>query len=268
MSSSSTAATVPAPLIPVHTTGELGGLGNMIRKELSQWLGTRLWWMQTLIWVVMLNGITTLIMLDSSMDPAALLEQAVSAFLQVAALATSIGVVLTIQGAVVGEKELGTAAWVMSKPVSRSSFVVAKLIANSIGFLVTAVLIPSIVFAVETRFLLSTTLDLGRFALATSVLGLSIVFYVTLTIALGTLFKGRGPVAGIGIGLILVGQFFKGMIPLSFVLITPWLLGDASTSLALGSIPEWNRMIPLAATGAATLALAFLGMWRFKREEF
>jgi MFS superfamily sulfate permease-like transporter len=34
------------------------------------------------------------------------------------------------------------------------------------------------------------------------------VFYVILTIALGTMFKGRGPVAGIAVGFILACQFF------------------------------------------------------------
>jgi ABC-2 type transport system permease protein len=209
-----------------------------------------------------------MVMLDSGMAPDALVQEAVQTFLLVGATAIGIGVVLTIQGAVVGEKELGTAAWVMSKPVSRTSFVLAKLIGHSVGFFVTAVLIPSIVFVVEARFLLPVQLDYGRFALAVAVLTLSVLFYVVLTIALGCAFKGRGPVAGIGIGLILVGQFFKGMLPLPLVLFTPWLLGDTASSFALASRPDFNRMIPITATAVATLVFIFLAMWRFRREEF
>jgi ABC-2 type transport system permease protein len=184
------------------------------------------------------------------------------------AIVIGIGVVLTIQGAVVGEKELGTAAWVMSKPASRASFVLAKLIGYSVGFFATALLIPSIVFVVQAQFLLSVPLDYGRFALAVGIVALSVLFYVALTIGLGCMFKGRGPVAGIGIGLVLVGQFFKGMLPLPLVMATPWLLGDVATSFALASPPDFNRMVPIIVTTAAALALVYLAIWRFQREEF
>ena len=269
MNTTTAATTVESSLVPVHTTGWRGGLANLVRKELGQWWSTRMWWIQTLIWVVLLNGVTTVIMLEGAGMPATeLVTEAVQTFLQMGATAIGIGVVLTIQGAVVGEKELGTAAWVMSKPVSRSSFVLAKLIAYSVGFVATALVIPSIVFVVQARLLLPVALEFGPFALAVGIVALSVLFYVVLTIGLGCMFKGRGPVAGIGIGLILIGQFFKGMLPIPFVSITPWLLGDVATSFAIDSVPEWNRMIPLVATGTATLVLAFVGIRRFQREEF
>jgi len=186
----------------------------------------------------------------------------------VGAFAIGIGVVLTIQGAVVGEKELGTAAWVMSKPVSRSSFVLAKLIAYSVGFLATALLIPSLIFMVQAQFLLPVSLDYGQFALAVGIVALSVLFYIVLAIGLGCMFKGRGPVAGLGIGLVLVGQFFKGMLPMPLVMATPWLLGDVATSYALASPPDFNRMVPISVTATAAVALVCLAIWRFHREEF
>ncbi|MGA7228498.1 MAG: ABC transporter permease subunit [Acidimicrobiia bacterium] len=269
MTSTTPTATVESPLVPVHTTGWQGGLANLVGKELGQWWGTRMWWIQTLIWVVLLNGVATVVMLEGAgRPPQEVVAETVQTFLLMGALVIGIGVVLTIQGAVVGEKELGTAAWVMSKPASRSSFVLAKLIAYSVGFLATALLIPSIVFVVQAQFLLPVPLDYGRFALAVGIVALSVVFYVALTIGLGCMFKGRGPVAGIGIGLVLVGQFFKGMLPLPLVMATPWLLGDVATSFALGSPPEFNRMVPIIVTTAAALALVYVAIWRFQREEF
>ena len=38
-------------LIPTRERKWLGGLGNMLRKELGQWWGTRTWWVQVLIQV-------------------------------------------------------------------------------------------------------------------------------------------------------------------------------------------------------------------------
>jgi hypothetical protein len=95
-----------------------------------------------------------------------------------------------------------------------------------------------------------------------------VVFYVILTIALGTMFKGRGPIAGIGVGFILAGQFFKGMFPLSLVMATPWLLGDVAFSFAVGTQPDFNRTTPIIATVIASVVLAGLALWRFEREEF
>jgi ABC-2 type transport system permease protein len=228
-----------------------------------------MWWIQTLIWVLLLNGVTTVIMLQGAgMTDRELVTEAVQTFLQVGAFAIGIGVVLTIQGAVVGEKELGTAAWVMSKPVSRSSFVLAKLIAYSVGFLATALLIPSLIFMVQAQFLLPVSLDYGQFALAVGIVALSVLFYIVLGIGLGCMFKGRGPVAGLGIGLVLVGQFFKGMLPMPLVMATPWLLGDVATSYALASPPDFNRMVPISVTATAAVALVCLAIWRFHREEF
>lgn len=267
-----TAATAPPesqPLIPVETNGWRGGLRNLLRKELGQWWTTRMWWIQTLVWVLLLNGITTVVMLDAAgLAPDEVVQEAVQTFLLVAATTVGIGVVLGIQGSVVGEKEMGTAAWVMSKPASRASFVLAKLIAHSVGFLTTAIVIPSIVFLVEARYLLTAPIDYAPFGVAVAVLALSVVFYVILTIALGTMFKGRGPIAGIGVGFILAGQFFKGMLPLSLVMATPWLLGDVAFSFAIGTQPEFNRSIPIVATAIASVLFVGLALWRFEREEF
>ena len=60
-------------------------------------------------------------------------------------LAGAIGVSILMQTAVVGEKRSGTAAWVLSKPVSRVAFIIAKLIANSTGIVVTLVLAQGLI---------------------------------------------------------------------------------------------------------------------------
>ncbi|HEX6302477.1 MAG TPA: ABC transporter permease subunit [Acidimicrobiia bacterium] len=256
-------------LVPVGATGWRTGLNNLVRKEIILWWTTKLWWIQTVIWLVMLNGVTTVIMLDSrGMTADALAHEAVQTFFLVGATSIPIGIVLTLQGSIVGERELGTAAWVMSKPVSRVSFVLSKLMAHFTGFVATAVVIPSVVFLVTAKFLIPQPVELEGFAIGMAVMGLVLLFYVTLTLTLGCLFKGRGPVAGIGITLILVGQFFKGMLPLSLVMATPWLLGEAAASFPMQELPEFDRVVPLIAVGIEVLVLGFMAIWRFNREEF
>lgn len=256
-------------LLTVRSSGWRRGLSNLTRKEFGLWWGTKLWWIQTLIWVVVLNGVSTIVMLDSAgMTADALIDEAVQTFLLVAATAIPIGIVVTLQGSIVGEKELGTAAWVMSKPVSRASFVISKLLAHLTGFVSTALVIPSVIFVVVAGFILPEPIQLGSFAIGVAVMGLNVLFYVTLTLALGCLFKGRGPVAGVGISLILVGQFFKGMLPLQLVMGTPWLLGEVAASFPMDQLPEFNRVVPVIVVTVETLILGFLALRRFNREEF
>jgi ABC-2 type transport system permease protein len=247
--------------------GWTDGLANLTRKEFGQWWSTKLWLIQVALWVFMLDGISFAIMSDTSMTDAAVTEEAVRSFPLIAATAVVIGVILTVQGAVVGEREMGTAAWVMSKPASRASFIVSKLAAHSFGFLATAIVIPTVVFAVEAAILLPLPVSYGAIATSSLVLGLAVVFYVTLTLALGTMFRGRGPVAGIGIGLVLAGQFFKGMLPIGFVKLTPWLLGDIAGTIAVGQPLESSWFVPVVVTAAATVALLAIALRRFNSEE-
>lgn len=256
-------------LIPVRSLGWRIGLGNLTRKELSLWWATKFWWIQTLIWVVILNGVSTIVMLDSGgMTPDALIDEAVQTFLLVGATAIPIGIVLTLQGSIVGEKELGTAAWVLSKPVSRASFVLSKMLAHFTGFTVTAVLIPSLLFLTAAWFILPEPIELGAFGIAVAVTELAVLFYVVLTLALGCFSRGRGPVAGAGITLILMGQFFKGMLPMTVVMATPWLLGDVAASFPMQELPEFNRVVPMIVVAIEIIVLGSLAVWRFNREEF
>jgi ABC-2 type transport system permease protein len=256
-------------LIPVRPTGWRMGLGTLTGKEFGEWWKTKLWWIQTLVWVFILNGISTVVMMDSEgMTTAELMNEAVQTFFLVGATAIGIGIVLTLQGVIVGEKELGTAAWVMSKPASRTSFVVSKLIAHSVGFVVTSVVIPSGLFLLAAHYILPEPIPYGYFATGMAVMALNVLFYVTLTIALGCVFRGRGPIAGVGIALILVGQFFKGMLPMVIVTATPWPLGEVAASFPMQTLPEFDRVIPLIAVSIEIVALIWLALWRFQREEF
>lgn len=258
-----------AVLVPARSAGRLGGFANLVGKELSQWWRTRLWWIQALVWVVLLNGVTTIVMLtEPGVAASDLLNEVTATFVAMGVTAIGIGVIVTAQGAIVGEKELGTAAWIISKPVSRASFVLAKLVGHGTGFLVTALVVPTVVFTVETSVLLSRMPAVGPLAAGESIAALAVLFYLALTLALGTMFNGRGPVAGIGIGLLLAGVFFKGMLPPAIVYATPWLLGDVAGALATGGPLQPHWYVPVVVTGVAAIALVLVALWRFAREEF
>ena len=49
-------------LQPVRDGGWLGGFGNLFNKELGEWFGTRRWLVQSLIWLLIINGLMAFIM--------------------------------------------------------------------------------------------------------------------------------------------------------------------------------------------------------------
>lgn len=256
----------------VEADGWLGGFGNLLRKELGQWWGTKLWWVQLIIWLVIVNGISAIVMFEMGRSgegtPSEQLQQGLQVFLELGAMAISIGIMTTMQGVIVGEKQLGTAAWVMSKPASRPAFVLSKLVAYALGFGVTAVAVPAVVFLGAARLLGAQAVSLLPFLAGISVLAIALFFYLTLTLMLGTVFNSRGPITAIGIGILLGGIFFSGMLPEAMVMLTPWLLPKLSSAVAVGMPLPANWYVPLIATGVWSVLFTLVALWRFNREEF
>ena len=143
------------PLRRVQPGGWRSGLGNLLRNELRPWISTRFGLIQVAIWLVVINGFLALPLwiaplLDHS--ERADIEQhggpyelGILLFFQLATYIAGIGVAVLAMGAIVGEKQSGTAAWVLSKPTSRMAFVVSKLIGLAAGAIAIAVALQSAV---------------------------------------------------------------------------------------------------------------------------
>jgi ABC-2 type transport system permease protein len=248
-------------LRPITTGGWRRGFAPMLGKELGQWWGTKQWLVQALTWLVLINGVAALAMI---MDPS---EDTLKVFLPVTALVTAVGVIVTTQGAIIGEKQRGTAAWILSKPVTRTSFLLSKLAAYGIGFGVVALAIPWAIFLAEDRFIAGNDVALLPMLGALGLLALHLLVYLALVIALGTVFDSRGPIAAIGIGVLLTGQFFGGMLPIGFVTLLPWILPELADAVAHGGELPASLPTALIANGALIVAATVTGLWRLSRQE-
>ena len=255
-------------LLPAEEKAWLGGFGNLLRKELSQWWGTRTWWVQILIWVLILNGITTIVMVSEPYTAGQGMQEGLLAFTGLGAMAVGIATVVGVQNAIVGEKQLGTAAWILSKPASRSAFLLSKLLSYIIGFWTAGIIIPSTIFYVETSLIFQTSIPILPFLIGVDVLELSQLFYLALVLMLGTLFESRGAIAGIGIGFLVGGFILTKMIPPGTLVITPWLLPDIGAGLALGQPLPSFWFVPILATGIEIVAMVAVALIRFQKEEF
>jgi ABC-2 type transport system permease protein len=267
----------------------LGGLSNLWGKENRRWWGTRFWLVQLIIWVLIINGITFAVYqipveemydnTESGETGPATLETVIQhpellglvPFMRLAGLGMVIGVLVIAQGAVIGEKQGGTAAWVLSKPVSRSAFVLSKLAGFGLGIFGVMCVLIGITLYVQIWLSTGVLIPPLRYAGMIGLVFLDLLFYLTLSIMLGTFFNSRG--ALIGIPLILVFSYMIiPNIPAWLIAIMPWNLLDDLTQQALAlSVVQGQpiqSLTPLFATVLWCIGFIGVAIWRFQREEF
>ena len=265
-------ATANNALRPVLEHGWRRGFSNLFRSENSLHWGKKRWILSALIWLVILNGFVFLVAYGEAdggrLTPAEIAAECIAVFMTFGTIATAVGVVTGAQGAIIREKQLGTAAWVLSKPVSRSAFVMAKLFSYSIAFLVLPLLLTSLVFYVQSQMLWGQIPLLSQFLAGWLVMVLHMLFYVAFTIILGALYNSRGPVAAIGLGFLFGGQIFPNFLPAWVTMIFPWKLSELAPALALGQPLPTGWPIPIIATAFSTIVFIAVALWRFQREEF
>src|SRR5512139_661775 len=137
-----------ATLVPRRERGWRMGLANMLGKELAAWWRTRRGWVQCLVALLLLNGGMALNLRDG-MGGSRSIQNAVMAFMMMAALCVPFAAVSLGQESILGEKHSGTAAWVLSKPLRRPAYVLAKLIADGLGLFVAWVALPGVVGSLQ-----------------------------------------------------------------------------------------------------------------------
>jgi ABC-2 type transport system permease protein len=99
-------------------------------------------------------------------------------------------------------------------------------------------------------------------------MALNMLFYVSFTLMLGTLFNARGPVSAVGLGFLFGGQIFPNFLPQWVILLFPWKLSELAPALALGQPLPAGWLIPVIATAVWTVVFIAIALWRFSREEF
>jgi ABC-2 type transport system permease protein len=254
-----------AELQRVTESGWRSGLSNLMRAGFHAWWGTRTWLFQALLWTAVINGSLAAIIWGVTPED-------LSAFtlFGVMTMFAAIAVVIVMQEVIVGEKRNGTAAWVLSKPVSRPAFMLSKLVPNAVGVAVTMVLIPS-VFVLAQLIAAGTEVSIGRFGLGVSVAMLNLMFYLTLTLMLGTLFDSAAPVIGIPLAFAF-GQQLLTSIP-GLVGFLPWALlvpaGDSDTSVIGALIAGQPVPAPgaIISTGVACVVFTAVAFWKWNRTE-
>jgi ABC-2 type transport system permease protein len=214
------------------------------------------------MWSFILGGLTYLVISQSTDPPQENLVSALTLYSIMGSIFASIVIVIFSSGAILGERERGTAEWVLSKPVSRTSFVLAKLISGAISYTVSLALIPGLVVYLIINFGISP-LSPVLFLLGLGPMILWYMFIHFLCICLGTFFNHPGPVAGpAAMSLFLVNAFDISGIGAY----TPWTLSFVASDLMQGLSD--TPLTPVISTVVILILLFGIAVWRFNKEEF
>jgi ABC-2 type transport system permease protein len=96
---------------------------------------------------------------------------------------------------------------------------------------------------------------------------IGMIFFLALTLMLGTLFDQRGPVLGIAAAVFLGGQIFAQFLPqVGYVL--PVNINNIAIFVTMGQPLPPLAISQLASAVILSLVFIVVALWRFGREEF
>lgn len=259
------------------------GFANLFHKENRAWWGTRRWWVNAALWTGMLGGLVGMVLFmlppvaEATGDPnvtaaggpiAFGLEMGRTVFFELGAMALAIGVIILCQDSIVEEKHSGLTEWLLAKPVTRRAYVLAKLAASSLAVLVLLVALPSLAAYLLLSLRTGTYFPLLSFLGGVGIMVVHTLFYLTLTVMLGTLFNSRPPILGIALGVLLGGNLLAGFLK-RLLSVTPWMLGKVASLVAGGQmLPAGMLLPPVTATIIWSLVFIFVALMKFERTEF
>lgn len=261
----------------VKEKGWRRGLGNLLQGEYSAWFKSSKWWKHLAMWFSIINlMMASLILLSPKIArEGGDMPEPIFMYGIFGGMFVAFGVMIIMQRVLIAEKHSGTAAWVLSKPVTRTSFVVSRLVVNSIAILLTSVIVPGVIFYI-TLGLFSGTGWLSPLGYIAGLLMISLhtFFWIALVLMMGSLFESAGVVIAVPMVLFFIFWMGTSIIP-ALVYISPLLLAFSpapeqmnalSVSFMTGaSVSTW---LPLISTVIFSVIFVAVAIWRFNRQEF
>ena len=247
------------------------GFAPIAARELRRWLATRRGVIHLVLWSGLLGGLLAMALFvipeampeEDAMSLADRLDAGRQFFFGAGAIATAIGAVVVLQDALLEDKTAGTVELVLSKPLSRTAYVLGRLLPNLAAFLIAMIAVPAAI-GYGLFALADPAVSGADYASGVALLALNLLFYATLAMMLGALLRSRGPYLGIALGVILGGT----LVPVAeIVRFTPWKLADLAVLAAAGAPAPPDAPIMVMSTLAWSVAFLVIAVRRVRRAE-
>ncbi len=209
------------------------GLGNLVRKDFSEWLhGKRPW---------IVAGVTTFVFTLAAAN-ARITEWAVRSFpaepgdgpakvlsvqpldnlmIAIGTQFIVLAVIFATMSLLLSERDSGTLAWTISKPVSRTSVLVSKWLTSTLILWVAAIVIPLAL----TTALVTVLYGLPDLAVVIA-LGVTLItvpaFFVAVALTAATFVPSQAAVGAIAVAVFVAPQIVGGVVPA----VTPFFPGS------------------------------------------
>jgi ABC-type transport system involved in multi-copper enzyme maturation permease subunit len=194
------------------------------------------------------------------------MDRIVVAWAGLAAYLISLMVIASTVDAVTSERALGVSAWIVTKPVSRLTYLLAKAAAHTLVACVTLVIIPTLVFIVLTVALFEGV-PVVYVILAAGMLCLEVAFLTFSVVAIGVTFRSVAPIAIIALAFWFMPNAVPAVQSLEWTTyIIPSFLPFIVIATAVAESGRFTFTIPLASVVMAALLFAG-GVWWFERQE-
>ena len=267
------ATTLNAAAVPTGSPTFLG-LRNLMRKDVSEWLnGKRPWVVLALTSAVFVfaaansaiqQWVIANVPADASDGPAKALD-----FVPIDNLLMAIGtqfsiiaVIFATMSTLVTERESGTLAWTISKPVSRTSVLVSKWLTATVALWLVAIVIPIVLTAITVAALYGVP-DLRAVGLLVVLLVAVPAIFVAITVTAATFVSSQAAVGAIGFAAFVLPSILGGIAP-GLASFFPTSIFGWALAVATGSPAP---VVTPIAWAAAIVGLLLLARWRFSQTD-
>lgn len=266
---------------PKKQNKALRGLSTILYKETADWMRTKKWWINAIVWPVILCGLVANLLLVANSFPVDISEEVVAAggltayitslglsvFFDFGIRVIGFGVIILSHDLLVSERDNGIFEWMLTKPVSRRATILGKLLANGKFLLLFLILIPAII----TYGMISLKMG-GLFPVFPYLAGLGIMilhsfFYMSLTLMLGTLINSRIAILGISAGLLLGGSILSSLFDF-LMFVSPFSLSSLATLVADSkAVAPQVLVLPIVSTVFWSVLFLVVAVYKFERME-
>ncbi len=284
--------------------GPMAGFRNMLRKENARWWSLRSLAAHLLVWMLLLNALVAIVLFivppvvnnapvpessgyvgepgqpqvtvttQTSISQQDAANMGMVVFFQIAGFAVFIGATIFGHDAILKERESGTAAWLLSKPLSRKAFVLSKVFATGIGIMVVVLFAQGAITYIMCSVAQGSPMPVLPFLAGLCVLGIGVLFYMALSIALGAFTLSRGVTLGLPLLIGITGGLFMGILQVmgyfeELGYIVPWNLTGYASSLATSASLASDQFWPWPVLATAVWVVLFIAaaVTRFEKLE-
>lgn len=178
----------------------------------------------------------------------------------------SLMVIASTVDAVARERSLGIAAWIITKPVSRLSYLLAKSAAHALVAIASIIVVPSVV-AFTLMIALFSDVPLLQVYGAAVILCVEMVFLSFFTVSLGVPLKSVAPIAIVALAFWFIPTFVPSIESLRWTYrVLPSFLPVAAVGVAVDDPYEAFYLVPITALAVAAAFFVLSVVW-FERQE-